>query len=326
MPFIHFDAALASIAARVHSRVQSSRSPASATPESRVPFVLGISGLQGSGKSYWASQIAGILGKQYKLKTIVVSLDDFYHTHETLVRIREANLTNGLLQTRGQPGTHDEELILEFFNSFADGREYIQIPSFDKSQFDGKGDRVPREDWETISAEQKIDVVIFEGWCIGFQNCSNDAIKAMWTAAMASRSLRDICGMSVNTLGDHTLDDLLLINENLRRYNSTFMRPSEFDYMVLLDTDDLANVYKWRIDQEHALRARTGKGMSDEQVIRFVRGYMPAYECYLSRLQEEPFIAQPWAGKVEHIWDSTSSLQVKVTLAMDRSIQSIQDM
>jgi D-glycerate 3-kinase len=40
--------------------------------------------------------------------------------------------------------------------------------------------------------------------------------------------------------------------------------------MVYLDTDDLANVYTWRLEQEREFRRIKGTGMSDFQVVEFV--------------------------------------------------------
>lgn len=38
------------------------------------------------------------------------------------------------------------------------------------------------------------------------------------------------------------------------------------------DAEETAYVYKWRLQQEAALRAAKGSGMTDEQVINFVNG------------------------------------------------------
>ena len=45
--------------------------------KSSKPIVLGITGLQGSGKSTWAARIVEILTSEHQLQTITVSLDDF---------------------------------------------------------------------------------------------------------------------------------------------------------------------------------------------------------------------------------------------------------
>ncbi|KIW06367.1 uncharacterized protein PV09_02825 [Verruconis gallopava] len=312
--------ALQTIINHIHAQIQ--YETARRTAELRKPFVLGISGLQGSGKSTWANAIAQALRQQSNLKVVVVSLDDFYLDHDGLVRLRQENASNALLRTRGQPGSHDEKLIEEFFFSMKRHDRDIRIPAFDKSRFNGEGDRVPREQWDVIQAVPPVDVLIFEGWCVGFSSLPEETVRSKWAA---SRSRKYATGehedavLSTNTLGDHALDHVLAINSNLRRYNGTFMRPSNFSYLILLDTDQLANVYRWRLDQEHALIAKTGSGMKDDEVVQFVRGYMPAYELYLDKLQKECFVPR----QVEDVWRST---QLRVTLDRTRTVKAIEEM
>lgn len=260
----------------------------------RRPFILAISGLQGSGKSTWAKALADTLNVAHNINTRTVSLDDFYHDHQTLAAIRDSNADNLLLRTRGQPGTHDEVLANEFFASLDEGisQEPIRLPAYDKSQFDGEGDRVPKDQWAVIPRQWRIEVLIFEGWCLGFQPLSDEELEAKVAAATeAAKSPTTRAGLDTTTvaLATHRIAHLRLINDHLRRYCSSFMGPSHFDGLLQLSTDNLHNVYQWRLDQEHALRAAVGLGMTDEEVVRFVRGYMPAYEMYLDRLTEESF-------------------------------------
>lgn len=44
----------------------------------------------------------------------------------------------------------------------------VGIPRFDKSCHKGRGDRVDEGEWEVVDAEM-VDVVLFEGWCVGFR-------------------------------------------------------------------------------------------------------------------------------------------------------------
>lgn len=255
------------------------------------PFVLGLSGMQGSGKSTWAESLAGRLRSAHQLKTLILSLDDLYHTHENLVRIREQNPSNKLFRNRGQPGTHDEVLAKKFFSSLLAG-EAVDVPSFDKSRFGGEGDRVPQSEWEHVSPSPPVDVIIFEGWCVGFQAIPDEQLEERWAASkQVDTATMDKDTLSTMLMRTHPLEHLKVVNDNLRRYNETFMGPETFDYFVHLDTEHLHNVYRWRIQQEEALRAAKGTGQTDEQVIAFVEVYMPAYEIYLDRLRQEAFPA-----------------------------------
>ncbi|KAH7305441.1 P-loop containing nucleoside triphosphate hydrolase protein [Stachybotrys elegans] len=259
---------------------------------STKPFILGLSGLQGSGKSTWAIALATTLTNRHSIKTRILSLDDLYHDHPELVAIRSANPSNALLQTRGQPGTHDEALAKDFFSSVLQIRDkpsdaFVEWPAFDKSLHSGQGGRVPRERWVKVPAGEGLDVLIFEGWCLGFTPLTDREIKQKWEkdrlAIQGSEK-----GFGRRNIADHELHHLQLINSNLNGYYHDFMGPQHFDGLLHLSTNKLLQVYEWRLDQERALRKHK-PGMTDDQVIRFVRGYMPAYELYLNRLQQGNF-------------------------------------
>jgi D-glycerate 3-kinase len=253
------------------------------------PFILGIAGPQGSGKSTLAAAIVDALGKA-GLRGAQVSLDDFYRTHDELVSLKTTNPDNKLFRTRGHAGSHDEALAAKFFADIKAPSGTVAIPSFDKSAFNGEGDRTLPQEWATLNLP--IDVLVFEGWCLGFRALSDDALQKQWELARAlPPETHSISGISVpkSTLASHRLGHLKMMNDNLRNYCEQFMGPAHFDYLVQLDATDISIVYHWRIEQERDLRQRKGRGMTDTQVLRFVEGYMPAYELYLSRLRAEPF-------------------------------------
>ncbi|KAM0344451.1 hypothetical protein ACHAPU_007423 [Fusarium lateritium] len=264
------------------------------------PFVLGLSGLQGSGKSTWAAALYQALTTQHNLKNRTLSLDDLYHDHPELVAIRETNSNNGLLQTRGQPGTHDEVLAKGFFDQVL-GRvesenKTVKWPAYDKSLHSGQGGRVPVDEWEEVSLGQDLDVLIFEGWALGFQPLSEEEVTKKWEQAKASETDQSEDWALTSTLATHDLSHLLLINKNLKRYCDTFAGPQHFDGFVHLSTDRLAQVYEWRLGQERALRKHK-PGMTDEQVVKFVKGYMPAYELFLEHLQSKNFFHGKTGGE-----------------------------
>ena len=53
-----------------------------------------------------------------------------------------------------------------------------------------------------------------------------------------------------------------------------------FDAFIHVDAAETNFVYKWRLEQEAALRRDKGAGMNDDQVMKFVDGYYPAYELF----------------------------------------------
>ncbi|TDZ49607.1 putative kinase mug58 [Colletotrichum trifolii] len=267
-------------------------------------FILGLSGLQGSGKSTWATALTETLNAKHGVKTRTLSLDDLYHDHDQLVALRESNPGNGLLRSRGQPGTHDEVLAKRFFDEVTRGSESsepIPWPAFDKSLFSGEGGRVPLTEWDSVPRRPPLEVLIFEGWCLGFQPLSPEAVEQKWKRATELETSKGAQSeenqLSTTTLAGHRLEHLLLINKNLERYCESFMGPWRFDAFIHLSTDQLVNVYHWRLDQERALREKKGAGMADQEVVRFVQGYMPAYELYLDKLTQESFFAQERGDK-----------------------------
>ncbi|KAJ4346972.1 uncharacterized protein N0V89_010905 [Didymosphaeria variabile] len=275
------------------------------------PIVLGITGLQGSGKSTWAGKIVQLLSSKYSLNAITVSLDDFYHTHDNLVARREQDPGNKLYRTRGQPGTHDQHLAhdtLQALRSWDDSNaNAVDIPVFDKSRFNGEGDRAPHETWPCCTS--KPDVVVFEGWCVGFRSLPDAALQSKYQTAKAAPA--DDNPECIVTLPDHDFTHIQEVNRSLAEYNETFMGPQHFDFFIHLDTEDLRNVYRWRLQQEHAMWKAKGAGMSDDSVRAFVRGYMPAYELYLEGLREGLF-------------GSTSGRQVRVVMDRERGVEKVE--
>ena len=68
------------------------------------PFVIGLNGVQGVGKTTLVRALAATLQQRELLSTLVVSIDDFYLSHADQLRLAEAHPTNGLVQCRGEPG------------------------------------------------------------------------------------------------------------------------------------------------------------------------------------------------------------------------------
>lgn len=284
----------------------------SSTSTTRRPFILGLTGLQGSGKSTWTDALVKELRQSHGFNTINLSLDDLYLDHDDLVQLRADNPSNKLVQTRGQPGTHDIALARSFFESLRTGSE-ILIPSFDKSKFNGEGGRAPKDTWYRVPAGTAIDVVVFEGWCVGFQPLEEMTIRQRWEEGPQKQTALEY---PTETLKDHAVEHLLDANAQLRSYCDLFMGPQHLDFLVHLDTDDLVNVYRWRMQQEHALRARTNESMTDEKVVQFVKGYMPAYELYLGQLR--------WGFFGSTASNAENKGQLRVVLDQDRTVVDIE--
>lgn len=232
-------------------------------PTTPRPLIIGLNGLQGIGKTTLVTSLAATLSANHR--TLVISIDDFYLSHSDQLALAAEHPDNALVQNRGEPGTHDLPLLREVFEGLCAGRE-TRVPCYDKAAFSGRGDRRPENEWLLVNApgEPPVEVIILEGWCVGFRPLTPAALREKYE------------GESL-TLKHHPIAHIELVNEALKGYDAV---TDLFDAFVHIDAEDLSYVYKWRQEQEAALREERGTGMSDEQVVEFVDGYFPAYELY----------------------------------------------
>ncbi len=72
-------------------------------PSTTRPFVIGLNGVQGAGKTTLVSALSAALEAQ-GIPTLTCSIDDFYLNHQDLLALGRANPDNALVQHRGEPG------------------------------------------------------------------------------------------------------------------------------------------------------------------------------------------------------------------------------
>ncbi|KAL9603449.1 MAG: hypothetical protein Q9219_001136 [cf. Caloplaca sp. 3 TL-2023] len=288
------------------------------------PFFLGINGVQGIGKTSLVSAIAGLLRQApFYIRTTVLSLDDFYLTRDDQLNLAARHPRNPLIQHRGQPSTHDLDLAILTLGSLRARRE-TKIPKYDKSAFQGQGDRVREDKWIEVNGDRQspIDLVILEGWCLGFRALDDDQLAASWKEAVRARE-RDQAYRG--KLGHNRLEDLQFINHALKEYDAI---TSQLDALIHLDTDDPLYVYDWRLEQEASLRQSKGSGMTDAEVINFVNGCLlapvlfdakkpklteidyPSYELFTERLR---------VGAI----DGKKGSQLRLVLGKDRGVKQV---
>ena len=106
------------------------------------PFFVGLAGGQGTGKTTISSLIKIILTKYFKLKVFRISIDDFYKTRKE--RINLSKRVHPMLLTRGVPGTHDINMMLNFFKK-AKSKKFkrLKLPTFNKAI----DDRFSKKHW-----------------------------------------------------------------------------------------------------------------------------------------------------------------------------------
>ncbi len=247
-------------------------------------FVLGLCGPQGSGKSTLVQVLQQLLIAR-GLRVAVLSLDDLYYTRA--VRQRLATQIHPLLATRGPPGTHDVSLGREVIAALAH-RRACALPRFDKAH----DDRRPYADWPV--AEPGIDVLLFEGWCVG--------ARPETPAAIAE---------PVNALElDEDRDGVWRSHVNAALAGAYIELFARIDMLVLMRAPSFEAVTTWRLEQEAKLRAKTvadprSRVMSDAEVLRFMQFYerttcqidreMPARADLVIELDEQRQV-RSWRG------------------------------
>ncbi|KAJ1731907.1 hypothetical protein LPJ61_002301 [Coemansia biformis] len=240
------------------------------------PLVVGINGPQGSGKSTMVRLLAEHLGAR-RVTTVGFSLDDLYLPAAEQDRLAQAG--NPLLRFRGQPGTHDVELGRRTLAALVRNQEATALPAYDKSLCSGRGDRIASHQW----ARPPVDVVLLEGWCLGFR--SLDAAEF----ARFIDGVRNSDSPLFKHSRRHTDASLAEVNANLRAYERALY--PLIDAWVWLRVTDLDVVFRWRKDQEDALAAQGRPTLFDSQLEDFVARFMPGYEMALPKLDAHGFVS-----------------------------------
>lgn len=217
-------------------------------------FTVGICGTQASGKSTLTAVTAHLLEAR-GLRVAVLSLDDLYLTRAE--RMRLAAEVHPLFATRGAPGTHDVDLGLMVLEALKGSGE-VALPSFDKAS----DDRRPRSLWPRLQAP--VDVVLFEGWCVGAKPQPAEALADPVNALERDEDSQALWRTYAN--------DALA-----GPYQHLFDR---LDLFVLLQAPSFEVVLDWRREQERKLRERLAREggdasrvMSDAQVRSFIAHY-----------------------------------------------------
>jgi len=110
-------------------------------------------------------------------------------------------------------------LGLELFRALKSKASDIRIPSYDKSLHNGKGDRLPESAWRVINSagEKPVEVVIFEGWCVGFRSLPHIDVEEKWKRSREGPS--EVAGQGNSRLALQTLENVLFVNDALQRYD-----------------------------------------------------------------------------------------------------------
>ena len=223
--------------------------------DKKRPYFVGLAGGQGTGKTTISSLIKIILTKFFKLKVFRISIDDFYKTRKE--RINLSKRVHPMLLTRGVPGTHDINLMLNFFRKVKRRKfKRLKLPTFNKAI----DDRFNKKKWYDL--KDRPDVIIFEGWCVGAKSENNNTLKK-----------------TINLM--EKLDDKKQIwrkyvNQQLQsKYKNLY---SQLNCLIYLKAKNFSLLQKWRLKQERKLWLKSKKNsklkiMNKGDVINFMQTY-----------------------------------------------------
>ena len=221
----------------------------------KKPYFVGLAGGQGTGKTTTSSLIKIILSKYFKLDVFRISIDDFYKTRKE--RISLSKRVHPMLLTRGVPGTHDINMMLNFFKKSKSKKfKRLKLPIFNKAI----DDRFSKKHWYDL--KKKPDVIIFEGWCVGAKSEKNNTLKKTINSMEKTKDQKQIWRKYVN-------------DQLKSKYKKLY---SQLDCLIYLKAKNFSLLQKWRLKQERKLWVKSKKNlntkiMSKDNVLTFMQTY-----------------------------------------------------
>ena len=218
-------------------------------------LLVGLAGGQGTGKTTISTLLRLVLVKYFKLQVFKISIDDFYKTRKERILLSKSK--HPLLLTRGVPGTHDIQLMVNLFKKVKKGTfRSINIPKFDKSI----DDRCKKNSW--FKLKKKPDILILEGWCVGAR-------------AEGSRSLNRPINVLEKNADKKKIWRSYVNNQLKSKYSKLF---DQLDSLLYLKAKNFKLLKRWRLKQEKKLKMKSGtkknsKIMNEREVETFMMTY-----------------------------------------------------
>ena len=162
-----------------------------------------------------------------------------------------------MLLTRGVPGTHGINMMLNFFKK-AKSKKFkrLKLPTFNKAI----DDRFNKKRWYDL--KEKPDVIIFEGWCVGAKPEKNNTLNKTINLMEKNKDKKKIWRKYVN----HQLKS---------KYKNLY---SQLNCLIYLKAKNFSLLQKWRLKQERKLLVNSKKNsklkiMSKVDVLSFMQTY-----------------------------------------------------
>ncbi|MBN4001786.1 glycerate kinase [Nostoc sp. LPT] len=205
------------------------------------PLIQGILGGQGTGKTTMSKVLILILD-HLGYRTVSLSLDDLYKTYSDRLLLTQQYPR---LIWRGPPGTHDIDLGLNVLDQIRQSQSPVMLPRFDKSAFEGAGDRT------TSEMVADVDIVLFEGWFVGVRPIDPDVFNTAPPPILTDEDRAFARDMNLR------LHDYLPLWDRL-------------DSLIVLYPIDYRCSLEWRKQAEQQMIAAGKSGMSHAEIEQFV--------------------------------------------------------
>ena len=207
-----------------------------------IPYIIGLTGGQGSGKTTLSIFIQKILEDVFKKRSVGFSIDDIYKTKEEREKI--AKKIHPLCSVRGVPGTHDIGLGNKTIDSLfrAQSNTYTYIPSFSKIL----DMHHPKKDWRKYKGRP--DFIFFDAWCGGAKPIPDNKWRPPLNKLEKEKDPDQVWARWSN-------------NELAGDYQKLFYR---FDKLIFIQVEKMENVYENRWLQEKNM----SKGIKDEELLK----------------------------------------------------------
>ena len=186
-----------------------------------------------------------------------------------------------MLLTRGVPGTHDINMMLNFFKKSKIKKfKRLKLPTFNKAI----DDRFGKKYWYDL--KKKPDVIIFEGWCVGAKSETNNTLRKTINLMEKTKDQNHIWRKYVN-------------DQLKTKYKKLY---SQLNCLIYLKAKNFSLLQKWRLKQERKLWIKSKKNsntkiMSKADVLSFMQTYqrvtqnmfryMPKYASIIINLNSD---------------------------------------
>ena len=222
-------------------------------------YVIGLQGGQGVGKTVLVTLIKLFLKSiDYKIKGF--SIDDFYKSNDERLEMARVYKGNPFYQiSRGMPGTHRYIQLYDSLKKDKKGK-YFEVPYFDKSLYNGRGDLTDN----VTPVHERQDFVILEGWCVNIPYLElNKFPSIMVQNEYINRVFNEI---------DPKQEYFKVVMGYIKQYQKIW---DLFDNKTFMLGKKIEWIEEWRAEQEERLINSKGSGMTRKEIHEFIKPFIP---------------------------------------------------